>query len=61
MLEKLNKLLNVPMEQWYENGIRTKAISANSNGIVNSGILSNGTYFYRKWRNNFTESSFVLG
>lgn len=61
MEAKLNKLLNVPFEQWYQHGIRLKAVSANADGIVNSGILKNGVYFYRKWSNDFTESFFVLG
>ena len=61
MLDRLNKLLSVPMEEWRSHGFKFKAVSANAHGIVNSGILSNGTYFYRKWNQGFTESFFVLG
>lgn len=60
----LNSLKNTPIEQWPSN-IRLKAVSANSSGIVNSGILSNGAHFFRKHEfvdGSFTgQSEFVLG
>lgn len=59
MLAKLNLLLTVPLEQWLSHGVSLKAASANANGQVNSGITSQGVYFFRKWTNG--TSSFVLG
>ena len=43
MLKEWDRL---PFEQW---PTRLKAVSANANGIVNSGILSDGRYFSRQW------------
>lgn len=60
MKETLNKLLNVEFEQWPKHGVRLHAVSANANGKVNSGITSNGTYFYRKWSPGFKSSEFVI-
>lgn len=57
VLVTLNTLLDQPFEQW---PLRLKAVSANSDGRVNSGILKDGTYFYRKWSNVFTVSEFVI-
>lgn len=61
MQDKLNQLLEVPFELWRSYGLRLKAVSANADGRVNSGILSNGIYFYRKWEPGFQLSSFVIG
>lgn len=64
ILSILNSLKNVPKEQWPSN-IKLKAVSANSDGIVNSGILSNGVYFHLKHEfidGAFTgQCEFVLG
>jgi hypothetical protein len=47
----LNKLLNVPFEKWHEHGVRLAAVSANANGIVNSGLIriskKGRKHFYR--------------
>jgi hypothetical protein len=61
-IEKLNSLLNAPLEEWLQNGVPLCAASANSRGQVNSGITRKGRkYFFRKWSNNFSESQFVFG
>lgn len=44
----LNSLVGVPFEKWHLSGIRLKAVSACADGLVNSGILASGQYFYRK-------------
>lgn len=49
-LEKLNSLLNVPFEQWHTRGVSLRAVSANSSGLANSGILHDGRYFFRVWK-----------
>lgn len=54
--DKLNTLLYVPMEKWNTKGIKLKAVSSNSNGMVNSGILSTGEHFYR----SHPEDKFVI-
>lgn len=65
ILSKLNELKAVPFEQWPSRGIKLGAVSANADGIVNSGILKGrgvkGVYFYRKWSKGFETSEFVLG
>lgn len=65
MIRDLNALLDVPFEQWPRHGFRLRAVSANADGKVNSGVLSSGQYFYRKWEmveGRFTgRSSFVTG
>lgn len=47
----LNKLLNVPFEQWRSHGVSLAAVSANANGMVNSGLIriskKGRKYFYR--------------
>ncbi len=58
--EKLNTLLGVEFEKWPKRGVKLRAVSANASGHVNSGILHDGRYFYRAWRNNFSESTFVI-
>ena len=64
ILSILNSLKNVPKEQW-PSSIKLKAVSANSDGLVDSGILSNGVYFYLKHEfvnGTFTgQCEFVLG
>lgn len=57
LLKKLNTLLDVPFERWSENGISLKAVSANANGIVQSGILKDKTYFFRK--HEFIDGAFT--
>ncbi len=47
--DKLRALDRVPFEQWPQNGVKLRAVSANGDGIVNSGILQDGRYFYRVW------------
>jgi len=61
MINKLNALLSVPLEQWLTNGVSLRAASANSSGMVNSGITKDGTYFYRKHNLTNQTSEFVLG
>lgn len=60
MKTKLNTLKNIPFEQWPSHGVRLQAVSANGDGIVNSGITSCGTYFFRKWTKNFETSEFEI-
>jgi hypothetical protein len=55
-IEKINQLADVPFEQWPNHGIKLTAVSANANGIVNSGILANGQYFYRKWECKYSSA-----
>lgn len=44
----LNSLAAVEFEQWHKHGVFFRAVSANANGRVNSGILKDSRYFYRK-------------
>jgi len=64
-LKQLDKLIDVPFEQWPKHGVRLKAVSANANGIVTSGILLDGTYFYRQQMHDYIKdcdaSHFVIG
>jgi hypothetical protein len=46
---KLRSLDTIPFEEWLEHGVSLRAVSANGDGRVNSGILRNGQYFYRVW------------
>ena len=49
VLSILNSLINTPFEEWHSKGISLKAVSANSSGMVNSGIIkTNGMHFFRK-------------
>ena len=58
-IDELNKYLDVPFEKW---PIKLSAVSANANGIVQSGILSTGQYFTRKdFNNTVPTSKFVWG
>jgi hypothetical protein len=59
MVKKLNSLIMVPFEQWRSHGISLRAVSANADGMVHSGITSTGVYFFRKWTGGTSE--FVLG
>ena len=63
-LSLLNFFKNTPVELWPRN-IKLKAVSTNAHGIANSGILNNGTYFFRKHEflnGAFTgQSEFVIG
>lgn len=61
LIKKLNALSEVPFERWHLHGVELRAVSANSGGIVSSGITNSGVYFYRKWEANFSKSFFVLG
>lgn len=49
-LTKINALKTIPHEQWHKHGITLLAVSANSNGIVNSGIikLNNQKLFFSR-------------
>ena len=58
LLIKLNSLSSIPFEEWRSHGVSLRAVSANANGIVESGITSKGVYFYRRW--NTGKSEFVL-
>lgn len=61
-IEQLRALDQVPFEKWRDtSGIRLKAVSANSHGTVNSGILLDGRYFFRVWSPGFKTSEFVWG
>jgi len=60
MKDKLNTLKATPFEKWPEHGISLQAVSANADGIVNSGITSCGTYFFRVWSNNWSNSEFQV-
>lgn len=60
LIDHLNSLKSIPFEQWSRLGIKLKAVSANSNGEVNSGITLTGVYFFRKYTNNFQDSEFVI-
>jgi hypothetical protein len=53
--QKLNQLKDIAFEQWPKHGIKLKAVSANANGLVNSGITKCGVYFFRKWEGNNSE------
>ena len=53
--QKLNSLKNIAFEQWSKHGIKLKAVSANADGLVNSGITKQGIYFFRKWEGNNSE------
>ena len=53
--QKLNTLKDIAFEQWHKHGIKMRAVSANANGLVNSGITSSGVYFFRKWEGNYSE------
>ena len=46
---KLRSLDAIPFEEWSKHGVSLRAVSANGDGRVNSGILRNGQYFYRVW------------
>lgn len=48
-VEMLNRLIDTPFEQWRDAGVELRAVSANSHGMVSSGILHNGKHFYKKW------------
>jgi hypothetical protein len=57
-IDSLNKLRDVPMEEWYQSGVSFAAVSANSHGTVNSGILNKSRkYFY--W--DFTNKTYTFG
>lgn len=50
-MNNFDKLLDVPMEQWREWGVKLLAASANSNGKVNSffaKVKGREVYGYRK-------------
>jgi len=53
--QKLNSLKDIASEQWPKHGIKLRAVSANANGFVNSGITKRGVYFFRKWEGNNSE------
>ena len=55
--EKLDQLSKIPFEQWGKLGVRFKSVSATCNGIVNSAILSDGSYIRRLWWDGFKHSS----
>jgi len=55
---KLNSLKDVQFEDWHKHGVKLKAVSANSNGRVNSGILKDGRCFYRIWLKSGSEFLF---
>lgn len=57
MTELLRELNNVPFEKW---PIKLKAVSANADGRVNSGITQSGVYFFRKWSADFQTSELVV-
>lgn len=60
MIDKLNQLINVPMEQWHKRGVDLKAVSANANGRVNSGLVGpSRIHFYRVGSGD--KSRFKLG
>ena len=59
LLNRLNSLKDVPFEKWPSHGIKLKAVSANADGRVNSGLTGN-FYFYRVWSCNFTKSQFQV-
>lgn len=48
-LNRLNTLMQIPFEKWNNHGVGLMAVSANAEGLVNSGILSSGEYFYKCW------------
>lgn len=47
-LDKINRLARVPMEEWHRRGVTLRAASASSSGFINSGITSDGVYFFRQ-------------
>ena len=53
--QKLNSLKDIAFEQWPKHGMKLRSVSANSNGLVNSGITNSGVYFFRKWEGNNSE------
>lgn len=57
ILIKLNSLIDVEIECWHTKGIKLRAASFSANGLVNSGILKDGTYFYKKW--DFCKESYT--
>lgn len=56
----LNELLTTPLEKWSERGVRLRAVRANADGIVASGILKDGRCFYRVDGSSLAESHFVI-
>ena len=58
--DALNSLKSVPFEKWPEHIVSLRAVSANADGMVNSGLLQNGRYFWRKWYRGGEVSEFVL-
>jgi hypothetical protein len=59
-LAKLNSLKDINFEAWPKHGVKLRAVSANADGSVNSGILADGRYFHRVWSDNFKRSEFKL-
>lgn len=51
-IQKLNQLKDTPYEKW---NLRLKAVSINSNGMVNSGKTKCGTFFFRE-NNQFIQN-----
>ncbi len=47
MRNDLKNLVHTPLEEWPRH-IKLKAVSANSRGMVFSGILKSGKHFYRR-------------
>lgn len=47
-MDKIKEMLDTPMEKWAEQGVVLKAVSANADGRVNSGITKDGIYFWRR-------------
>lgn len=58
--DKANRLADIPMEQWHANGLPTKAVSANANGMVNSFIaVIRGQRFYGHRKHEFINGAFT--
>lgn len=58
----LNTLNELPFENWKEYGIKLTAVSANSNGKVNSAMCNykSGKYYVtRKWEKDFVSSKLI--
>ncbi len=55
-----NSLLDVPMEKWHGLGVKTTAVSATSNGLVNSFIATvNGRKVYGYRKHEFINGEFT--